>query len=114
MGYILLLAALLFIMYIGSRTDKFTLSSDVYIVEDYDNGWIAYAKTWDAISYFVVKWNENIDVHGEVTLYDFHDVYWKEHISSRDVTTIPMEDGYGYMLILPPVSDDLRYKKWKE
>lgn len=110
MAYIILIVVVLLIGYLGSKADKFQLSSKLYIIEE-DEGWVVYSKTWDAIIYFVDRWNDNLDMYNEVTLYDFPGVYWNQPLSKLNIDgRPPHENGYLYKLQLPPVSDDWGYK----
>lgn len=112
MEYVILTMVLLLVGLIASRADKFKLSSSVYIAEE-DDGWVVYSRTWDSIIYFVDKWNDNLDMYGEVTLYDFPGVYWNQPVYKVDIDgRPPHENGYIYKLHLPEVSDDFwRYRR---
>lgn len=111
MEYVILTMALLLVGWIASRADKFKLSSSVYIAEE-DDGWVVYSRTLDSIIYFVDKWNDNLDMYGEVTLYDFPGVYWNQPVHKVDIDgRPPHENGYIYKLHLPEVSDDLGYRR---
>lgn len=111
MEYIILIAVLLLVGYAGSKADKFKLSSSVRIIEE-DDGWVVYSRTWDSIIYFVNKWNDNLDMYGEVTLYDFPGVYWSRPVYKTDISRYPSHNNeYMYMLHLPEVSDDWGYRR---
>lgn len=111
MHYGILIFVLILVGYVYSRADKFKISSKVRIVEEVD-GWAAYSKTRDSITYFIDEWNDSLDIHGEVTLYDFPGVYWNYPLSKFDIyECIPNGNGYMYKLRLPDVCDDWGYKR---